>query len=360
MYIFFTNFMRYFKSGMNKILFTILLSSLWFTGLNAQSPFWTENFSTPEGWTVENNWNITGGMLYFDWNPTIYDFDESAVSPFIQLDGHVEDVVIVQSLEVYNPTPDEMAEIIIITSEDEFIIWDYELSEGNWGGSSGTEIILPLSEFAGESIQIKFRTYGGTTFNWSWWQIHSISIMATYDYDLTVSNIQGPNNVDVGGAGDWIIEIMNQGTEDIDNYTVSLIDSKSGDIVDELESTAPLEAGQTFIYGLDYSPSLAYNTLIYCKVTADEDQLTLNDLSNGSFLRIEPDIDYKILVWNNDNGIQSIVCPEEGDLITPIEGLTRALDDAGLEYDLYNYLPDAEDLQDYDLVLSTLGCYCLS
>ena len=76
------------------------------------------------------------------------------------------------------------------------------------------------------------------------------------------------------------------------------------------------------------------------------------------FLRIEPEVEYSILVWDNDNGIQSIICPENGDLITPITGLTRALDDAGLEYELFSYLP--ENLDDYTMVIATLGNYCLS
>lgn len=38
-------------------------------------------------------------------------------------------------------------------------------------------------------------------------------------------------------------------------------------------------------------------------------------------------------------------------------GIKRALDAAGISYDLYSYLPT--DLSGYDMIFATLGCYCL-
>jgi len=122
--------------------------------------------------------------------------------------------------------------------------------------------------------------------------------------------------------------------------------------------TEPIAPGENNIYGFSWTPNAAYNTLVYGQVVAPQDQFPENNLSEGSFLRIEPDIDYSILVWDNDNGSQSIFSPEQGDLITPVTGLTRALNDAGLEYDLVASLP--ETLDGYDIVIGTLGNYCLS
>lgn len=343
---------------MNRIILSCLMAILLYSGVSGQSPFWTEKFSTPEGWTLEDNWTIDGGMLYFDWNPTIYNFDQHAVSPFIELDTHVEQLIITQSLQVYNPTEDESAQVIVTVGEEEFILWDYSLSNGNWGNSSGSELILELNEFVGETIQITFRTFGETTFNWSWWQVHEVRIMGIYQHDLTITNIQGPKRVDLLQPGDWVVEVTNQGSQDIGAFTLNLLDSKSNTIVDQINESNSLLAGESQVYGLSWSPNTAYNTLVYGQVVAEEDELPNNNLSEGLFLRIEPDIDYSILVWDNDNGIQSIICPEEGDVITPITGLQRALDDAGLEYDLVNYLPD--ELDGYDVIISTLGCYCLS
>ncbi len=45
---------------------------------------------------------------------------------------------------------------------------------------------------------------------------------------------------------------------------------------------------------------------------------------------LDPDIDYNIMVWDYDNGIQTVVDPDKGDLIRPAVGLTRALDNAGI------------------------------
>lgn len=173
-----------------------------------------------------------------------------------------------------------------------------------------------------------------------------------------LSAIQGPNKTDVQQSADWVVEVQNRGSEEIPGFIINLLDSKSGQVVDMVTETNPIQPGESNVYGFSWTPNTAYNTLIYGEVDAGPDQFSGNDLSEGLFLRIEPEINYSILVWDNDNGIQSIVCPEEGDLITPITGLTRALDDAGLDYDLTTLLP--VNLDDYDIVIATMGNYCLS
>lgn len=334
-------------------IFTIVL----LTG-TAQTPVWLEKFKSPEGWDLEDNWNISQGMLYFDWNPTLYGFDQSAKGPTITVDDQVEELIVTQNLLVYNPSETETAQIIIISGEQETVVWEYTLDNGNWGDPQGSEITFPLEQFAGQTIHVKFRTFGESTFNWSWWQVTDVRIIATYDYDLMASNIDGPKNMAVLETGDWMVEVTNLGINTVEAYSIQLFDAKSGSIVNEVYSTDPIGSGETTIVGFDWTPNAAYNTLMYGVIEATEDQFSGNDFSDGKFLRIEPEIDYSILVWDNDNGIQSIICPEKGDLITPATGLLRAMDDAGLEYDLVSYLP--EDLNSYDIVIGTLGNYCLS
>lgn len=343
---------------MNRLLISLLLLLFMSIGVYGQSTFWSDRFSSPEGWSLQENWRISGGVLYFDWNPTIYNFDQTAVSPFITLDEFTDNLIITQNLQVYNPTENEVAQLIVMVGEEEFIIWEYSLDNGNWGNTSGSELIIPLQDFASETIQFHVRTYGETTFNWSWWQIFDMTITANYEYDLNISNFEGINVVETQQTADWIVEVSNHGSNSMDNYTVNLIDSKSGEIVDHIDETGTLAPGESKIFGLSWTPYAAYNTLIYAQVETAQDQFPGNNLSGGSFLRIEPNIDYNILVWNNDNGIQSIICPEYGDLITPNIGLVRALVDAGLEFDLYTYLPD--NLEDWDIIISTMGNYCLS
>lgn len=334
------------------IMFTLNLT------VKGQTNYWTEEFTTPEGWTLEDNWTIDGGLLEFSWDPTIYNFDQHAVSPFITLDEHVTELSVRQSLLIYNPTENENAQIVISTFADDYVLWDYSLINGNWGNSSGTDTTFSLEQFAGETIQIKLRTFGETTFNWSSWQVFDIKIMASYTHDLMVTNIQGPKNTELFQPADWVVEVSNKGSEPISGYTVNLLDAKTGNVVDDFYVTSSIEPGENMVYGLSWTPDAAYNTIMYGQVVTTEDQYLPNNLSRGMFLRIEPEVEYSILVWDNDNGIQSIICPENGDLIAPITGLTRALDDAGLEYELYSYLP--ENLDDYTMVIATLGNYCLS
>ena len=40
------------------------------------------------------------------------------------------------------------------------------------------------------------------------------------------------------------------------------------------------------------------------------------------------------MVWDNDNGIATVICPEQGDVIQPSTSLTRVLDAAGFEYNV--------------------------
>jgi len=111
-------------------------------------------------------------------------------------------------------------------------------------------------------------------------------------------------------------------------------------------------------YDFSWTPNAAQNTFLYALIVNDGDEYVLNNSSNGKFLRINPDIECDILVWDNDNDIPSIVDPEKGDVVQPSAGLERAIGFAGLEYDFVNDLPD--DLYNYEMIFSTMGCYCLS
>ena len=88
------------------------------------------------------------------------------------------------------------------------------------------------------------------------------------------------------------------------------------------------------------------------------DEFEGNNVSKSHFVRINPDIDFSILVWDNDNDIETIICPVQGDEIQPSTALTRVLDEAGFEYNVIHFLPD--DLDTYDMVFSTMGCFCVS
>jgi len=92
----------------------------------------------------------------------------------------------------------------------------------------------------------------------------------------------------------------------------------------------------------------AYNTAFYGFVMFEGDEFEGNNVSKSHFVRINPDIDFSILVWDNDNDIETIICPVQGDEIQPSTALKRVLDEAGFEYNVVHFLPD--DLDTYDMV----------
>lgn len=123
----------------------LIIVSISWNGMG-QTYYWTEEFVTSEGWTLEGNWDIEDGILQFSWDPTVYNFDHTAVSPSIALDENVKEFTINQSLLVYNPTEDETAQLIISSSQGDFILWDYSLANGNWGSSSGSDTTFSVED----------------------------------------------------------------------------------------------------------------------------------------------------------------------------------------------------------------------
>ena len=131
-----------------------------FTAVKAETIFWEETFDYDNGdWTLENNWAISSGKLQLYWSPTITNYDLEAVSPVLNLPENVGNLIVKQHINVYSIV-DEVAEICIIHNENYIILWSYEMINGNWGSESGTDISFSLMDYAGEDIQIKFRSFG--------------------------------------------------------------------------------------------------------------------------------------------------------------------------------------------------------
>lgn len=340
----------------NTILIWFLVLFLTLPGL-AQTPIWSEDFSSPQGWFLEDNWVIANNKLEFYWSPSISNFDQEALSPLISLDDNIGELIINQYLDVFSGTPDESAEIAIISGNETTVIWDYVLLEGTWGISSGSDFTYSLEEFAGEDIRIRFRTFGLTTFNWNFWDVFDIKITTYYDNDLCVHSITGPTSVEVMEEGTWQVEVKNLGTNPMSDFTVYIFDSKSGNQIGSINEVESLTSQESRIYNFNWTSNAAFNSTFYGALESTDDQFDGNNSSNAQFVRVKPDIDLNVMIWNNDNGIQTVTCPEFGDVITPTTGLKRALASAEIEYDYYTYLPD--NLDDYDIVFSTMGCFCV-
>ncbi len=343
---------------MKKLIFLILLTLLFKLPISAQTPFWTEDFTIGLGWTLENNWAIDGGKMQFYWSPSVQNFDESAISPYITLHESIGELIVNQYLDVFATNSNEMAEISIIHETGEDILWSYDLSSGNWGTAGGEDIEFSVSDYAGQEVQFKFRTFGADTYNWNWWDIFEVRLTAYLDNDLSVAEVSGPVQVNLLETGTWEVEVKNTGLLPQSDFTVKLFDHKTGELIGSIDDFEQLEPQGEKSYSFEWSSSTAYNTAFYGVVVLEDDEFEGNNVSKSFFVRVNPDIEFDILVWDNDNGIQTIVCPEKGDEIQPSTGLTRAIEDAGYEYDYYNYLPN--NLNDYERVFSTMGCFCVS
>jgi hypothetical protein len=323
----------------------------------SQTVIWEEDFKVTQGWYLEDNWFFEGAKMQFYWNPQIQNFDQSALSPLIYIDESVEDLVVTQYLDVFNGTANETAEIIVVTEDDEIVIWSHVLENGNWGNQMGSDISLPMTDFAGQEVRLKFRTFGEDTFNWNFWVIFEIKINAVFDRDIAVISAEGPHSVGIGEEGIWSVSVVNLGNNEIADFTVELYCYNTGTLIGTIEDNEPLMAQDVRNYNFEWTPTDAYNTVLYGVVESAEDEFSGNNGSDGYFLRIAPDIDFNVMVWDYDNGIQTVIDPEKGDLIRPAIGLQRSLDNAGIQYETYTYLP--MNLSDYDIVVATMGCFCV-
>jgi hypothetical protein len=343
---------------MKKKLLLALMLTLYLHGFS-QTVYWSENFGTNTGWTLDQNWSFNGGKLQFYWSPTITNFDLSAVSPEIELHPNTKDLIVNQHLNAYGSSnPPEAAEIILVTADEEVVLWDFYLNFGNWGNSTGSDIFFDLSHYAGQTVQFKFRTYGPTTFQWNWWDVFDLKLTAMFQNDLAAVNIEGPSAVNIDETAVWSVQVKNLGLMPQSTFSVSLYSHKFNELIGNYDVYQTLEPGATLALDVSWTAYEAYNTAFYALVELDGDEFATNNTSKSHFVRVHPNIQYSVLLWDNDNGIQTIIDPESGDMITSGTALKRALDNTGISYHYVNSLPAFID--GYDIIFATMGCYCLS
>jgi len=342
-----------------KKIYLILLVLILGIPALGQTPYWNEDFMEPQEWTTEGNWHIQTGYMRLDWDPIVINYDMSATSPVISLEDREYGLSIIQYVEPWiMMASTEKAEISIISDGNEDILWSHDLIDGVWGAITGTEITFDISSYAGTDIQIRFRSYGPTTDSWFWWDVFSLDIITFVDNDLAVSDISGPINLEKGETGTWDVEVKNVGMDYRKDFTIKMFDIKSGNLIDSVLEEDSLGFGQIKTYSFEWSSDSAVNTALYAILENDGDEYFPNNISPSVFVRVKPDKDINIFVWENDNGIPTIIDPEQGDVIRPTLGVKRALDAAGFEYDTGYNLPDT--LHDYQVIIAVMGCYCVS
>ncbi len=345
-----------------KKVYHCILCALILAGMTAssQTTIWEENFNTaPPGWSLEGNWEFIPGEMEMYFYPVVLDYDFSAISPPVFIPPNVGDLTISQFLEVYEPSVStEQCEIAILSDDMDSVVWGYHLSTGNWGGLGGEDLVIPMASFAGTNVRIKFRTWGPTTDAWYGWYVYALSLSASFNNDLSALSVMGPNNVMLNQQADWTLIVKNSGLSPQSGYTVRLFNIKTGDEIGSCLITDVLDPGEIKPVSFSWTPDEIQNTALFGTVTEEGDEYEVNNTSSSHFVRVEPDMVYNILVWDNDNDIETIMDPETGIMEQADAGITKALDDAGIDYTYTNTLPD--DPSGWDIIFATMGCYCLS
>ena len=135
------------------------------------------------GWTTQgspNNWTWATGYAYLYWSPSVDNYDMSLLSPEIDVPADpadVWDITISMYISDYSTDEGEVMEIWIVSddkTETMIFEWDLDVND-DWGVSGGTDFVYTdTGQFAGQTVQFKFRSHGGSTFNFNYWYIYDV------------------------------------------------------------------------------------------------------------------------------------------------------------------------------------------
>ena len=325
-----------------------------------QTVIWDEEFlETPPGWEFEGNWGTDGGELLLYYYPIVENYDFTAVSNDIDIPLNGGELIINQFVDVYlSYVIDEMVEIVIINGGDEDVVWSHELVYGPWGSYGGEEISIDMAAYAGESIQVKFRSWGASTGALWGWYIYSLNLITTFDHELAAVDIAGPANLYPNISGTWQVGVKNLGLETENSFMVKVFSYKQVEELGIVEFDQSINPGETVTVNFDWSSDVLHNTCLYAEIISETDEYSDNNRTMDHFLRIEPEYDYSVLLWDNDNGIGTIYNPQTGLKEQSSQLLVMALFKAGIQFETVQSLPN--DLSGYDLIITTMGSYCLS
>lgn len=250
-----------------------------------QSIFYEEPFDANNGWTLEANWSITAGALKLGWSPSTTNYDLSATSPNIVVPATAGDMVVSQYIDEYTGqgTPPEAYEIIALSGGTPTVLWSYS-EDVDWGVTGGQNLTLSLAPFAGQTIQLKFRATGATTFNFNYWYIYDIKAYASLNQDLAVTSLTGVSTPSVNSAYPYVITVRNAGLTTVSNYSVKLM--QTGDV--ELGSVAgtALAPQEITTYTISWTPTVLGETQIWGKVVAAGDENPNNNESTHMTINV--------------------------------------------------------------------------
>jgi hypothetical protein len=256
--------------------------------LSAQAVIWEETFSpSPTGWSLEGNWGFQPDYLRFNWSPSATNYDMSATSPTIALPATVGNVVINQYYNDYSSNGGEMLEIIAIHDSGETVLWEYATSNGDWGVTSGSDIEFSLVPYANQTIQLKFRSYGGSTFNINWWNINNIAILGSIGNDLAAISISGNITPTVAEISNYIVKVKNNGSLAQNEYSVRLMQGRNIELL--TLPGEPIDAGEVIDYVFGHAFTEEGSTQIWGEVVLANDEIPENNTTNNLNLIIQPE-----------------------------------------------------------------------
>ncbi len=150
------------------------------------------------GWTTQgypNNWSWYSGCAYLYWSPAVLDYDMSLISPMIPLPNDpldIFDLTVSMYIDDYSADTGEVMEIWVIHDTDEDLIFEWDLDENDdWGTSGGTDWIYEdMFQYAGQTVQLKFRSHGGSTYNINYWYIYEV-LLAYMGYIAPYGALEG-------------------------------------------------------------------------------------------------------------------------------------------------------------------------
>ncbi len=346
---------------MKKLIYAVFFLFSLQMAAHAQTAIIDENFLEPvSGWEMTGNWEQDEGYLLLYYYPIAEDYDFSAYTPEFEVPVNGGDVIVNQFVDVYtlNATNEKCAITVVTENGDEDVIWEHDLTDGPWGEIAGTDLFFDLNDYTGQTVKLRFRSWGATTEALWGWFVFNINFVTFFDHELCALDLTGPGNLDPNENGTWQLNVQNLGLNAEDGFTVNLYSEKQNEIIGSGNYDGTLNPTEVAPVSINWATDVVQNTVLYAEIESTTDQYPANNRSKGKFLRIEPDMAYNVLLWDNDNGIETIVNPETNVLEQPHQGLERMLSEAGINYDYVSELPD--NLEEYNIVISTMGCYCLS
>lgn len=345
---------------MKKLIYLLSLIVLLQSSVFSQTVIISENFESDlTGWEFEGNWFHEPGYIFMYYHPITNDYDFWVTTPQFDIPESGGELIINHFIDVFavNVT-NEKCEISLMFDNQEEVVWQHDLTNGSWGDIFGTNMELPLDGFEGKTVQLKFRSYGAKS-NALWgWFIFNMDMSTIFDYDLAALQLIGPANLNPNQEGNWMLQVKNLGLTAATQFDVKLHSYKAQNHIAAGTFNGNINPGETGNVPITWTTAEIHNTVLYAVIEDANDQFSKNDKSSGHFLRIEPDQGYSVFLWDNDNGSPTIKNPETGILQRPTTTIENALQKAGIFFTKSSILPT--NLSHFDVILATMGPYCLS